>query len=157
MNPQPFDPQQVGRYTVIRVYYEYANQPGGEKLFVVLKHERLGKQVFCWCVKATSQVQRFSEEMLRGCVFYSANELTFFERATVVDTSNILTLLHETLGKEAARGRFCIEGKMPDDFHEKFVGAVRNSTILEPKKKAKLLAAVGESLYPSGDTASSAL
>ncbi len=148
MNPQSFDPQQIGRYTVIRVYYKYANQPGGEKLFVVLKHAKEGEQVFCWCIKSTSQVQRFTDEMLEGCIFYKANELSFFDQDTVIDTANIMTLLHDTLEKEANLGRFRVEGKMPANFHEKFVKAVRASTTLEPKKKAKLLEAVGESLSP---------
>jgi len=146
MNPQSFDPQRVGRYAVIRVYYEYANQPGGEKLFVVLKHAQLGDRTFCWCIKATSQVQRFTDEMLKGCIFYKAKEVAFFDLDTVVDTSNMLPLLHDTLKKEATNGRFCVEGKMPSDFHERFVKAVRASTTLEPKKKAVLLEAVGESL-----------
>jgi hypothetical protein len=146
MNLQSFDPQQIGRYTVIRVHYEYAGQPAGEKLFVVLRHDSVNKQAFCWCIKATSQVQRFTEEMLKGCVFYKQDDVSFFEKDTVIDTSNILTLLHETLKKEAALGRYRIEGKLPDDFHAKFVRAVRTSTTLEPKKKLKLLEAVGESL-----------
>jgi hypothetical protein len=145
MIPQAFDPQEISRYSVIRVYYEYGGQPGGQKLFVVLRHDSLGAQKFCWCIKATSQVQRFSKEMLQGCVFFKAGE-SLFEQDTVVDPSNILTLLHETLGNESARGRYRVEGKLPDDFHQRFVTAVRASTTLEPKKKAKLLGAVGESL-----------
>jgi hypothetical protein len=145
MNPQSFDPLKIGRYTVIRVYYEYSGQPGDSKLFVALRHETSNSQTFCWCVKATSQIQRFSSEMLKGCVTYKANELSFFTEDTVVDPSNILTLLHATLDKEAKLGRYGIEGKMPDDFHAKFVAAIRASSTLEPKKKAKLLQAVGES------------
>lgn len=147
MTHQSFDPQKLGRYTVIRVHYAYAGQPSGEKLFIFLRHEVLDGKKFCWCIKATSQVQRFSEEMLKGCISYKANEVEFFNQDTVIDTSNILTLLHDTLDKEASLGRYQIEGKMPDDFHEKFVAAIRSSTTLEPKRKAKLLESVGESLH----------
>ena len=148
MNPQSFDPQKIGRYTVIRVHYEYPGQPAENKLFVVLRHDVQYGQAFCWCIKATSQVQRFTEEMLNGCIRYSASEVPFFDKDTIIDTSNILTLLHETIKKEAGLGRYRIEGKLPDDFHEKFIATVRASTNLEPKKKLKLLEAVGESLIP---------
>ena len=90
-------------------------------------------------------MQRFSAEILKGCVFYKAGE-SIFKEDTVIDPSNILTLEHSTLGKEAANGRYCIVGKMPDDFHGKLVTAIRASRTLEPKRKAKLLEAVGESL-----------
>jgi hypothetical protein len=146
MNPHSFDPQKIGRYSVIRVYYEYPGQPGGEKLFIVLRHEVLEHKTFCWCIKATSQVHRFSEEVLKGCIFYKAKEADFFDKDTVIDPSNILTLLHETLQREAVKGRYKVEGKMPEDFHGKFVAAVRASSLLEPKKKLKLLGAVGETL-----------
>jgi hypothetical protein len=97
--------------------------------------------------KTTSRVQRFSQEMLKGCVYYKAGE-SLFEEDTVVDPSNILALLHGTMNEEANLGRHKILGKMPADFHERFVAAVRASITLEPKKKAILLEAVGESLAP---------
>ena len=145
MNQQYFDPQQIGRYTVISVYYEYPGQPGGMKLFVSLRQGVQSGQAFCWCIKATSQVQNFSQEMLKGCVYYKAGE-SLFDLDTVVDPSNILTLLHSTMSAEATLGRYEILGKMPGDFHDRFVAAVRASTTLEPKKKTALLNAVGESL-----------
>jgi hypothetical protein len=145
VNQQSFDPLQIGRYTVICVYYEYAGQPGGMKLFVSLRQGVQAGQGFCFCIKATSQVQNFSPEMLKGCVYYKAGE-TLFEQNTVVDPSNILTLLHSTMSEEANLGRYKILGKMPADFHERFVAAVRASITLEPKKKSVLLEAVGESL-----------
>jgi hypothetical protein len=92
--------------------------------------------------------------MLKGCISYRRNEIPFFREDTLIDTSNILTLLHDTLEKEARLGRYRSEGIMPDDFHGKFVSAVRASTILEPKRKARLLEAVGESLYPGNPTKS---
>jgi hypothetical protein len=50
------------------------------------------------------------------------------------------------MNTEADLGRYKILGKMPADFHARFVAAVRASTTLEPKKKAALLEAVGEPL-----------
>jgi hypothetical protein len=55
-------------------------------------------------------------------------------------------MLHETLRKESALGRYGVVGKMPSDFHQRFVAAIHASVTLEPKKKVKLLGAVGESL-----------
>jgi hypothetical protein len=153
MNPQSFDPAQIGRYTVVRVHYEYAGEPAGEKLFVVLRHDSAAQRDFCWCIKATSQVQRFTADMLKGCVFYAHGTVSFFTKDTVIDPSNILTLLHQTIANEAAKGRYRIEGKMPADFHQKFVDAVRASITLEPKKKMKLLEAVGETLVDTAPQA----
>ena len=91
-------------------------------------------------------MQRFSTEILKGCVFYKVGE-SLFEKDTVVDPSNIFTPSHNKLNEEAAKGRYRIIGKMPDDFHGRLVAAIRASRKLEPKKKAKLLEAIGESLF----------
>ena len=146
MIPQSFDPQRLGRYSVIRVYYEYVGQPGGEKLFIILKHKKSNQQTYCWCIKTTSQVKRFQADpdLLNGCVFYKAGELAFFDQDTIIDPANFMPLLHDTLQREATKGRYCVEGKMPDDFHQKIVAAMRSSTTLEPKKKLALLEAIGE-------------
>jgi hypothetical protein len=149
INPQSFDALEIGRYSVVRIHYEYEGQPAEEKLFVVLRHNEEFGQKFCWCVKATSQVQNFTADMLKGCIAYKQGTIAFFPKDTIIDTSNILTLLHNTMASEAIKGRYCIEGKMPDDFHQKFVDAVRASITLEPKKKVVLLAAVGETLIPA--------
>jgi hypothetical protein len=145
VSQQSFDPLKIGRYTVISVYYEYPDQPGGIKLFISLRQAKESGHPYCLCIKATSKVHHFSQEMLKGCIYYKVGE-SLFEEDTVVDPSNILSLLHQTIIAEAAKGRYRILGKMPDDFHERFVAAVRASTTLEPKKKAFLLEAVGESL-----------
>jgi hypothetical protein len=125
--PESFDPLKIGRYTVIRVHYEYTGQPPGEKLFVVLKHDYQNGQAFCWCLKATSQIKRYSAdaELMAGCVSYEKGELSFFQLDTVIDPSNFITMLHKTLQREAGRRRYRIEGKMPNDFHEQIANAIR--------------------------------
>jgi hypothetical protein len=115
------------------------------KLFVSLRQGKELGEGYCSCIKATSQVHHFSPEMLKGCVQYKAGE-TLFDLDTVVDPSNTLKLWHTTMNTEADLGRYKILGKMPADFHARFVAAVRASTTLEPKKKAALLEAVGEPL-----------
>jgi hypothetical protein len=40
-------------------------------------------------------------------------------------------------------------GKMPAYFHDKIVAAIKKSTLLEPKKKAALLEAIGEKFDPT--------
>jgi hypothetical protein len=146
--PEGFDPLKIGRYTVIRVHYEYSGQPPGEKLFVVLKHDNQQGQAFCWCLKATSQTQRYSAdaELMAGCVSYEKGELPFFQLDTVIDPSNFITMLHRTLQKEADAGRYRIEGKMPDKFQQEIANAIRNNPVLEPKKKKLLLELIGEKL-----------
>lgn len=148
-DPDSFDPLKIGRYTVIRVYYEYAGQPPGEKLFVVLRHDNQAGQAFCWCIKATSQTQRFQAdpELLAGCVAYKKNDLRFFPADnTIIDPANHITMTYDTLRREANRGRYKVEGRMPSDFHVLIVEAIKKHPVLEPKRKAVLLAKIGENL-----------
>jgi hypothetical protein len=141
-----FDPLKIGRYTVIRVHYEYTDQPAGEKLFIVLGHGKHNGQAFCWCIKTTSQTQRFKAdpELMAACVCYRAKEISFFPVETIVDPSNYMPMTHDTLMKASKRGRYRIEGKMPHDFHSKISKCIRVHPAIEPKKKAILLAVIGE-------------
>ena len=145
---EPFDPHKLSRYTVIRVRYAYSGQPSEEKLFIVLNHEKQNGQTFCWCLKATSQVQNYAgkKDVLDACVIYDPKELEFFPLATVIDPNNPIPMLHSTLATAARRGEYRIEGKMPSDFHEKIVEAIRSHPVIEPKNKKILLEAIGESL-----------
>lgn len=147
---ESFDPQKIGRYTVFRAHYEYRDQPPGEKLFVALKHGTYGFDAFCWCIKATSQVQRFdlSAEARSQYVHYAAGELSFFPEDTIIDPSNFITMRHDTLASAAKAGKYHIEGEMPTDFHGKIASAIRASKLLEPKKKLALLESIGEPLVP---------
>jgi hypothetical protein len=147
MMSESFDAQRIGRYSVFRVWYEYKNQEPGEKLFIALKHSAYGASMFCWCIKATSQVQRFaaSPQLSTSYVEYAPGEVPFFFKHTIIDPSNFMTMLHSTLAAEAAKGRYRIEGKMPSDFHQKLTSAIRASKTLEPKKKLALLTSIGES------------
>jgi hypothetical protein len=109
-----------------------------------------GFDTFCWCIKATSQVQRFdaSPEAKSQYVSYSAGDLSFFPQDTIIDPRNFITMRHDTLASAAKRGRYCIEGQMPSDFHGKITSAIRISKLLEPKKKIRLLESIGEPLVP---------
>jgi hypothetical protein len=143
-----FDSVKLGRYSVFRVHYEYADQEPGEKLFIVLKHARKVLTSYCMCIKATSHIERFRADkaLWDACVFYKKGTLPFFRLDTIVDPSNFIPMLHSTLKAEADKGRYRIEGKMPEDFHKKIVEAIRKHPVIEPKKKSVLLECIGETL-----------
>lgn len=130
------------------MYYEYAGQPGKENLYIALKHDNFKGTQFCYCIRATSQLQRFlaDKALFAACVFYKARALQFFDVDTIIDPSNYITMRHSTLASEAKKGRYRIEGKMPQDFHKKIVDAIRKHPVIEPKNKAILLACIGETL-----------
>ena len=135
------------RYTVIRVHYEFVRQQASEKLFIVLRHERIANQdAVCWAIKPTSKTERFDAdpELMAGCVCYEAGCLWFFPKRTIVQPDNLIPIHHSHLASEAGRRRYKIEGKMPADFHGKLIAAIRASVVLEPKKVRLLLQYIGE-------------
>jgi len=140
-NPESFDPLKIGRFTVIRVHYEYPNEFPEEKLFIVLRHAVEKGDPVCHCIKPTSRTDRFEVDprLLRGVILYPANQLPFFYRRTIVDPNNPLKISHSLLEREAGLGRFKIEGVMPEDFRTKLVEAIKQSFVLEPKNKKYLM------------------
>jgi hypothetical protein len=117
---------------------------------VVLSHDsHLGKD-FCWCIKATSKLQRFliDQKLLASCVVYSAGEIPFFPVDTLIDPSNHIPMIHATLLQESKLGRYWVKGRMPQDFHQRIAAAIRSHPVLEPKRKLILLTAIGERPKP---------
>ena len=141
LNPESFDPIELSRFTVFRVYYEYAGQRGEEKLYIVLRHAKEACGNACWCLKATSRTARYDAdpEQLVGTVVYEANVLKFFYSKTIIDPRGLFCMPHSHLQKESNK-RYRVEGKMPDDFKAKLITAIEKSDDLEPKKKKTLLA-----------------
>jgi hypothetical protein len=143
-----FDPTKLGRYSVFRVWYEYPGQEPGEKLFIVLKHGKKTTTAYCMCIKATSRLERFKtdDDLRKACIFYKGKTLPFFPIDTMIDPSNYIPMLHETLAKEAKHGRYRVEGKMPDTFHNSLVEAIKCHPNIEPKNKKILLVHIDEEL-----------
>jgi hypothetical protein len=145
-NPDHFDPLKLSRYTVIRVYYEFPGQRGEEKLFIVLRHAKEKDGHCCWCIKATCRTLRYEADplLMKGALLYEPRVLPFFYERTIIDPANLIRILHSHLTREAIRGRYRIEGKMPDDFPSKLAQAISESAVLEPKKAKYLLACLKE-------------
>jgi hypothetical protein len=145
-NAQPFDPQQIGRYTVVRVPIDFPGQPLELKLFVVLNHVTSTPHPYCTCLKITSQTQLYeaTPEALAGCVLYQAGEIPFLPKKSVIQPDNSFNIAHAHFERNAKFKDFRIEGVMPNDFHARLVAAINNSTVLTPKKAASLLNAIGE-------------
>jgi hypothetical protein len=140
-NPESFDPLKIGRFTVIRVFFEYPGQRGEEKLFIALRHAREKNGIVCHCIKATSRTLRYETDakLLAGVILYQPKELSFFYEKTVIDPASVQEIPHLHMQNEAARGRYRIEGVMPEDFRDKLTKAIGQSFVLEPKKKKHLL------------------
>ena len=94
----------------------------------------------CWCIKATSRTTKYEADpdLMKGVVFYPAKVLRFFYEKTVIDPATLIQIWHTHLHKESSKGRYRIEGRMPDDFRAKLTTAINQSIVLEPKT-AKLL------------------
>jgi hypothetical protein len=144
-NPEHFEPLKVGRFSVVRVYYQFRGQEGNEKLFVVLRHGKESNVDACWCIKATSKTDYYYDvrpELIPGVVIYEAGELRFFPMKTVIDPYNFLAIHHSYLASQSAKNRYQIEGTMPDDFHGKLTIAIQHNFRLEPKNKTHLLSCI---------------
>jgi hypothetical protein len=144
-NPELFDPLKIGRYTVIHVWYEYPSQRGEEKYFIVLRHDKTSAGFICRCIKATSRIARFENDpdLLKGVVLYEQRTIPFFTERTVVDPDSKLDIDHSHLKDQSRKNRFRVAGKMPEDFHERLVKAIKDSDQLAPKIKRELLGFVG--------------
>lgn len=81
---------------------------------------------------------------MKGAVLYEGKLLQFFSEKTAIDPDKLYEIPHSHMANESHKNRFRVEGKMPDDFHSKLVKAIRQSEVLEPKKKKKLLECIGE-------------
>lgn len=145
-NPENFNPQEITRYSVLHVYYEFPGQRGEEKYFVVLRHTREPKGDACWCIKSTCRVPRYeaNPDLLNGVVLYESGDIPFFSERTVIDPAQLLQIWHSHLQKESAKGRYRIAGRMPADFHPRLVTAIKQSFVLEPKKKKQILEYINE-------------
>jgi len=139
-----FDSLKLSRYTVVRVHFDFPNDPDESKLFVILNHAGAGDNTYCNCLKITSNTKLYERtpEMLASCVLYQAGEVSFLPEKSAVQPDNWFPIGHAHFQRHAAKHEYRIEGKMPDDFHDKLVAAIKNSCLLKPKKAAELLAAI---------------
>jgi hypothetical protein len=141
---EPFEPDKIGRYTVVQVYFEFPDEPVDFKMFVVLRHEASSAHVFCRCVKATSQTEYYEErpELLPECVIYEPGE-SLFPKRTIVAPRESHNIAHAHFERYASKKQFKILGKMPADFHQRLILAITNSQLLKPKDQRTLLNAIG--------------
>jgi hypothetical protein len=140
-NPNQFNPLEIGRYSVIRVHWEFYPNPPQAKLFVVLRHARMKSEHGCLCIRATSKTAHYESntERMQGAVLYQAKELVFFPKKTIIAPENRITILHSHMQKESLKSHYKVEGKMPDDFHDRLVKAINHNVLLEPKAAQELL------------------
>jgi hypothetical protein len=140
-----FDPQEIGRYSVVRVHFEFPPEPPDLKRFVVLKHVG-GKYPHCKCLKTTSNTAIYERtpELLAGCVIYEAEELELFNKKTAIQPDNSFNIAHEHFERYAKLNKYMHAGKMPEDFHERLVKAIIASPLMSTKQKNELLVAIDE-------------
>lgn len=70
---------------------------------------------------------------------YEADECKLFSKRTIIDPRNQFPIAHNTLVQHEQTGNFENQGTMPDDFKQKLIEAVKNSRVIEPNKKKRLL------------------
>jgi hypothetical protein len=146
-NADHFDPQKLSRYTVFRVYYEFPGElRHEEKYFVVLRHIKRDSDPLCCCIKPTSKVARYLADpsLLRGVIFYEGKALRFFGEDTIIDPDQDKEIPIAHLIAQAKSGRYRVEGRMPEDFHDKLVKAIKQSKMLSDKRKSLLLGYINE-------------
>jgi hypothetical protein len=139
------DPSRITQFEVIQVYYEFQGEPPDYKYFVAVCHEdiRGGKHVLC--MKATSKTTKYDNDKAQkaGCVCYEEGECGCFPEKTVVQPDNMIPISYEHLIEQEKRGKFKHKGKLPDDFREKIIQAVKASITVPPKWKDQILKKLG--------------
>jgi len=138
MASAPFDPASMPRFSVIKIPATLDGQKQFKR-FVVISHI----PGYVYCLKATSQTAAF--EACRDCVLtYKKGECKQFEKETVIDPRNQFPISHAELKKSIQDGEFEDHGCLPSDFRERMTEVVKNSRVIEPRKKARLLKELGE-------------
>jgi hypothetical protein len=93
------------------------------------------------CIKATSKVDIYKNnpEMMLGCVYYQAREVSFFGTETVIQPDNPFPILHSHIADCESNGSLQILGNLPRDFQERLRTAIENSSTLSKQRKRNLL------------------
>ena len=137
----PFDPSNISRFSVIRVPYQFQGEISKEKLFVVLGHRSRN----AICIKATSKVDLYvnNPEMMAGCVFFKAREISCFSLDTAVQPDNQIPIAHRDIIAAHRDGSLEIT-LLPDSFEERLRKAITDSTTLDDRLRARLLELLDE-------------
>lgn len=75
--------------------------------------------------------------MMAGCVYYAGGEIECFSENTVVQPDNQIPIPHYTICSEERKGNLDV-WPMPDNFKQRLISAVANSTTLTGREKARL-------------------
>jgi hypothetical protein len=122
---------------VIRVPYQFERDPRPiEKLFVVLCH----MEGCAICIKTTSKTDLFRNNpaMRKGCVWYSAGQLTCFPLDTVIEPDNQIPIPHDDIRRAQVRGTLEVYA-LPASFEEDLRSAIDRSATLSPRRRIRLL------------------
>jgi hypothetical protein len=143
-----FDPAALAPFSVIRCNYRFDGDPSilPDRRFVCLGHKRLDGSDFAICLKATSKLEAYKNNSPRmgGVVFYNAQEISFFEKDTIIQPDNQFPIPHSNLAKQFADKSLVVLGMMPSGFAESLVRAIEKSITMSPIKKRRLLEMLGE-------------
>lgn len=118
--------------------YQFQGKQDPEaKLFVCICHEA----AHAICMKATSQVVIYenNKEAMAGAVYYRAGELSFFPQNTVIQPDNQFPIPHTHLNTCHNSGTFAVLGRMPDDFRQRLIDAVKASVTMTSVRKQHIL------------------
>ena len=75
--------------------------------------------------------------MMAGCVYYRAGEIECFPDNTAIQPDNQIPVPHYTICSAETRGELEMWA-LPEDFKQRLIAAVANSTTLNGRAKARL-------------------
>ena len=131
-----FRPEDIPLFSVIRVPYHFEGT-NVRKLFVVISHF----SGYVYCLKTTSRTESFdgNPDRLKGVVAYDKGECALFTKRTIIDPTNQFPIAHTVLRQYETAGDFECYGTLPADFKAKLTEAIKNSRVIEHRKKKRLL------------------
>ena len=135
-NRSPFRPEEIPPFSVIKIPVILEGREEN-KYFVVVSH--IGG--YAYCLKTTSKTETFdaNPDQLRGVVAYDKHECAIIEKRTIIDPRNQFPIPHALLIEHQHNGNHEHRGILPEDFKDKLIAAARNSKVIEPSKKKRLL------------------
>jgi hypothetical protein len=135
-----FSIEQIPRFSVIRVRYQFAGEYIAKSKLLVVLHHRQGHAI---CIKATSNTFQYenNDEQMAGCVYYKAGQIPCFPVNTAIQPDNQIPVAHSHIEAEYLAGHLEVFA-LPDDFQSKLQEAVKNSVVLNKRERERIAALI---------------
>lgn len=131
----PFKPQNIPKFTVIKLPYTFEGVTRRKRFVVIGHHEE-----HLIAIKPTSKMERCDADprIAAGAVIYEKGTTACFDQRTAIEPDNQIPIPYSELTKHDKDGLLENLGVLPTDFRERLLKAIENSVTMEKRKKERL-------------------